>query len=69
MATHSSILAWRVPWMEEPGGYSPRRHKESNTTEYACTASVLCFGFLALRQVGSQLPNQGDHTCAPCIGR
>ena len=19
-ATHSSILAWRVPWMEEPGG-------------------------------------------------
>ena len=20
MATHSSILAWRVPWMEEPGG-------------------------------------------------
>ena len=20
MATHSSILAWRMPWMEEPGG-------------------------------------------------
>ena len=20
MATHSSILAWKVPWMEEPGG-------------------------------------------------
>ena len=20
MATHSSILAWRVPWMEEPSG-------------------------------------------------
>ena len=20
MATHSSILAWRVPWTEEPGG-------------------------------------------------
>ena len=20
MATHYSILAWRVPWMEEPGG-------------------------------------------------
>ena len=20
MATHSSILAWRIPWMEEPGG-------------------------------------------------
>ena len=23
MATHSSILAWRIPWAEEPGGYSP----------------------------------------------
>ena len=20
VATHSSILAWRIPWMEEPGG-------------------------------------------------
>ena len=20
LATHSSILAWRIPWMEEPGG-------------------------------------------------
>ena len=23
MAIHSSILAWRIPWTEEPGGYSP----------------------------------------------
>ena len=23
MATHSSILAWGIPWTEEPGGYSP----------------------------------------------
>ena len=23
MATHSSILAWRIPWTEEPGDYSP----------------------------------------------
>ena len=23
MATHSSILAWRVPWTEEPGGLQP----------------------------------------------
>ena len=27
MATHSSILAWKIPWMEEPGG--PRGRKES----------------------------------------
>ena len=23
MATHSSILAWRIPWTEEPGGQQP----------------------------------------------
>ena len=31
MATHSSILAWEIPWTEEPGGlYSPWSFKESN---------------------------------------
>ena len=24
MAAHSRILAWRIPWTEEPGGYSPQ---------------------------------------------
>ena len=33
MATHSSILAWRITWTEEPSGYSPWACKESNTTE------------------------------------
>ena len=33
MATHSSILAWEIPWTEEPGGYSPWGRKESDTTE------------------------------------
>ena len=33
MATHSSILAWRILWTEEPGGCSPLGHKESDTTE------------------------------------
>ena len=32
MATHSSILAWEMPWTEEPGGYSPWARKESDTT-------------------------------------
>ena len=25
MATHSNILAWRIPWTEEPGGLQPMR--------------------------------------------
>ena len=33
MATHSSILAWRIPWTEELGGYSLWGHKELGTTE------------------------------------
>ena len=33
MATHPSILAWRIPRTEEPGGYSPWGHKESDRTE------------------------------------
>ena len=33
MATHSSILAWKIPWTESLVGYSPRGHKESDTTE------------------------------------
>ena len=34
MVTHSSILAWKTPWMKEPGRlYSPQSHKELDKTE------------------------------------
>ena len=33
VATHSSILAWRIPWTEEPGGLQSMGHKESDTRE------------------------------------
>ncbi|XDA72590.1 hypothetical protein R6Z07F_002870 [Ovis aries] len=33
MATHSSTLAWRIPWMEELGGLQSTGCKESDTTE------------------------------------
>ena len=32
MATHSSILAWEIPWTEEPGGLKSMDLKEPNTT-------------------------------------
>ena len=48
MATHSSTLAWKIPWMEEPGKlYSPWDHKESYTTEH------LHFSFPILELPGS----------------
>ena len=31
MATHSSILAWRIPWIEEPGRLKSRRLSKSQT--------------------------------------
>ena len=31
MATRSSILAWRIPWTEEPVGYNPWGRKELDT--------------------------------------
>ena len=34
MATHSSILAWRIPWTEEPGGLQPMGLQESDRTEW-----------------------------------
>ena len=33
MATHSSILAWRIPWTEEPAGLQFVRLQELDTTE------------------------------------
>ena len=33
MATHSSVLAWRIPWTEKPVGCSPWSRTESDTTE------------------------------------
>ena len=37
MATHSSILAWRIPWTESLVGYTPQGHKESDMTEATYT--------------------------------
>ena len=33
MATHSSIISWKVQWMGEAAGYAPSGHEESDMTE------------------------------------
>ena len=33
MATHSSVLAWRIPWTASLAGYSPQGPKEQDMTE------------------------------------
>ena len=33
MAPHSSTLAWKIPWMEEPGGLQSMGRQELDMTE------------------------------------
>ena len=56
MATHSSILAWRIPWTEELEGHSLWSHKESDTTEQITLgtgpdAMILVFSMLSFKPV------------------
>ena len=44
MATHSSILPWKIPWTEEPGGLQSMGLQESDMTEaaeQACTHACM----------------------------
>ena len=41
MATHSSILAWRIPWTEEPGGLQCMGSQELDTTERLSTLTIV----------------------------
>ena len=43
MATHSSILAWRIPGTEEPGGLPSRgSHRVGNDWSHLAAAAVVC---------------------------
>ena len=41
MATHSSLLAWRMPWTEEPVGYSPWGSQRALSTHTHTRAHTL----------------------------
>ena len=72
MATHSSILAWRIPWTEEPGGLlSMESHRvRHNGSDLACMHALekemaTCSSILAWRIPGTEepggLPLMGSH--------
>ena len=64
MATHSSILAWKISRTDEPGGYSPKSqtqlkglstqaHLRDELSYYHSKASHSCIGpFMTLRLIG-----------------
>ena len=70
MATHSSTLARKIPWMEEPEGCSPWGHEESDTTER------LHFHFCALEKemathssvLAWRIPGTGEPDGLPSMG-
>ena len=41
MATHSSVLIWRIPWTEEPGGLQSIGRTELDTTEVSEHSNTL----------------------------
>ena len=41
---HSSILAWRIPWTEEPGGlYNSWASKELDVPEHTCFLKAITY--------------------------
>ena len=50
MAVHSSILAWRIPWTEEPGGLQSRSHKELDMTKLL-TLALSFSGDTAIKRI------------------
>ena len=57
MATHSSILAWRIPWREEPGGLQSKGSQRvghdwatnTNSFHHCIHKSVFCISIPALK--------------------
>ena len=50
MATHSSILAWRIPWTEEPGGLqSTGSQRVGHNRETSLHHVLNCFRFIFCR--------------------
>ena len=58
MATHSSTLAWKIPWTEEPGRLQSMGHKELDTTD------GLHFHFSPKLSNRRCVPNSTEHVCA-----
>ena len=48
MATHSSILAWKIPWTEEPGGlWFIVSESDTSGLAHMESASLLCFAIIS----------------------
>ena len=56
MATHSGILAWRIPWTEEPGRLQSMRLQRVDTTEHTPPTIYIAFSLhQGFKQSGDDL--------------
>ena len=56
MATHSRILAWRIPWTEEPGRLQSMEYRELDMTEGLISSSAKTRGFHTQLDEGPETP-------------
>ena len=80
MATHSSILAWEIPWTEEPGGLQSMGSERighnlvTKQQQIHLLTATTAFVFLAFTQhkqgtqhLGVKPASQSPHACSPCL--
>ena len=67
MATHSNILAWRIPGQRSLVGHSPWGHKESDTTErlILCLFTLLHSGCLTYEESEHLIPQKREGFSTP----
>ena len=54
-ATHSLILAWEIPWTEEPGGVQSVGHKEVDRTKQLTLSLFSAFSWIAVTEAEALL--------------
>ena len=69
MGAHASILAWEIPWTEEPGGLQSMELQESDTTEHTHTKiCLLVFSHITLVGFKVFLTNAANvFLLEPCV--
>ena len=58
MATHSSILAWRIPWTEEPGRLQSMGLQDSDMTkhtQHSIMCALTCYQHLKQNEIDGQV--------------
>ena len=68
MATHSSILAWRIPWTEEPGRLYSMGSKSQTWMKWLSMHTLTHCMQLSLQRLGSyEVRTTGSHLIEDCV--